>query len=293
MARSSSLVAQLTMRRAITSASSKRRRSRRPPAAQAPTGVALAYQRELRALVGSFWATALELLEPHLGTLADAGALARGDAAELVVRMDSPKLIGRLVKDIAVAHGVRFPESAVSQMALRFGKRAAEHNREQVNRQFRAVLGVDLPEPTSAIGQQLEAFRTQNVNLITRTTGENLHRIQELLERRSRQGARVEDLRRELVEQQGFSKSRAELIARDQVLKFNGELTQVRHREAGVDRYEWSTSGDERVRSEHAALDGTIHRWDDPPVVDQKRNRRHHPGEDFQCRCTAIPVIEF
>jgi SPP1 gp7 family putative phage head morphogenesis protein len=291
MARSSSLVAQLTMRRAITSASSKRRRARKPPAAQAPTGVALAYQRELRRYAEGFWATALEILAPHLEALAGSGTLSREDARE--VRLDSPKLIGRLIKDIAVAHGVRFPESAVSQMALRFGKRAAEHNREQVNRQFRAVLGVDLPEPATAIGQQLEAFRTQNVNLITRTTAENLHKIQELLERRSRQGARVEDLRRELVEQQGFSKSRAELIARDQVLKFNGELTQVRHREAGVDRYEWSTSGDERVREEHAALDGTIHRWDDPPVVDKKRNRRHHPGEDFQCRCTAIPVIEF
>jgi len=251
-------------------------------------GVAVDYQRELRGMIGELYDLALELLEPHLEEIA---APAHLDSRE--VRQDSPKLIGRIVKDIAVAYGQRFPESRISQMALRFGKRAAEWNRAEVAKQFKAVVSVDLPEPGEAVALQMEAFRSSNVNLITRMTREALDKIQETLERRSRQGARVEDLRRELMEQQGFSKSRAQLVARDQVLKYNGELTQLRHKEAGVERYEWSTSQDERVREEHAALNGTIQRWDDPPVVDRKRNRRHHPGEDFQCRCVAIPVFDF
>jgi hypothetical protein len=42
---------------------------------------------------------------------------------------------------------------------------------------------------------------------------------------------------------------------------------------------------DERVREEHAALEGQTFAWSSPPAVG-------HPGEDFQCRCVALPVID-
>jgi hypothetical protein len=42
-------------------------------------------------------------------------------------------------------------------------------------------------------------------------------------------------------------------------------------------RYIWRTVGDRRVRSEHAALDGTLRDFSDSP----------DPGDDFNCRCWA------
>jgi len=46
--------------------------------------------------------------------------------------------------------------------------------------------------------------------------------------------------------------------------------------------YIWRTSGDGKVRDSHAANNGKIFAWDDPPPTG-------HPGEDFGCRCTAEP----
>ena len=84
---------------------------------------------------------------------------------------------------------------------------------------------------------------------------------------------------------------RAQLLARDQIAKLNGDITQQQQQDAGVVEYVWSTSGDSRVRPSHAALNHKRFRWDDPPVVDEKTGRRCHPGKDYQCRCCALPVF--
>ncbi len=47
--------------------------------------------------------------------------------------------------------------------------------------------------------------------------------------------------------------------------------------------YIWRTRGDSKVRSEHAARDGQVFSWDDPP-------EGGHPGEAPNCRCTAEVV---
>ncbi len=46
--------------------------------------------------------------------------------------------------------------------------------------------------------------------------------------------------------------------------------------------YVWRCVGDERTRSEHEERDGEVFSWDEPP-------EGGHPGEDFGCRCLALP----
>lgn len=48
--------------------------------------------------------------------------------------------------------------------------------------------------------------------------------------------------------------------------------------------YIWRTSGDNKVRPSHAANNGRIFAWDNPPATG-------HPGEDFNCRCKAEPYV--
>lgn len=83
----------------------------------------------------------------------------------------------------------------------------------------------------------------------------------------------------------GVSESRLKLIARDQTSKAQGELSKIRQEALGVKRYMWSTSGDERVRASHRALDGQIFSWDNPPP-------EGHPGEAVNCRCIAAPLLD-
>ena len=48
--------------------------------------------------------------------------------------------------------------------------------------------------------------------------------------------------------------------------------------------YIWRTVSDDRVRSSHEERDGEIFAWDEPP-------EGGHPGEDYNCRCTAEPYV--
>ena len=59
-----------------------------------------------------------------------------------------------------------------------------------------------------------------------------------------------------------------------------------------MEEYAWSESGDGRVRDSHKHLNKKRFRWSDPPIVDAKTGRRCHPGQDYQCRCVALPVFD-
>jgi SPP1 gp7 family putative phage head morphogenesis protein len=71
------------------------------------------------------------------------------------------------------------------------------------------------------------------------------------------------------------------------VAKLNGKLTESRQRDIGVEGYIWRTVGDERVRETHESVDGDYYSWDNPP----SETDGNAPGEDYQCRCWAEPVL--
>ena len=48
--------------------------------------------------------------------------------------------------------------------------------------------------------------------------------------------------------------------------------------------YIWRTRRDDKVRPSHAANNGRVFSWNDPPETG-------HPGEDYGCRCTAEPFL--
>jgi SPP1 gp7 family putative phage head morphogenesis protein len=124
----------------------------------------------------------------------------------------------------------------------------------------------------------------------------SLHRVQiddfkHVLDDALERGVHVNNLRKTIQERYEVTRSKAALLARDQTLKLNGQITRVRQTSAGVERYRWISSRDERVRPAHKALHGTVQRWDTPPVVDPKTGRTAHPGEDYQCRCVPVPEL--
>ncbi len=49
--------------------------------------------------------------------------------------------------------------------------------------------------------------------------------------------------------------------------------------------YIWRTANDDKVRPAHAANEGKIFGWGNPPPTE-------HPGEDYNCRCTAEPYTQ-
>lgn len=139
---------------------------------------------------------------------------------------------------------------------------------------------------------ELAGYVADNVALIRSIPGKCLDQVGDLVASARLSDIREEDLRKAILERWSVSKSRAELIARDQIGKINARMTESKHAQVGIRRYTWSTSRDERVRDGHEDLEGTVHEYSNPPVVDEATGRRANPGEDYQCRCVAIPYLE-
>lgn len=146
------------------------------------------------------------------------------------------------------------------------------------------LLGIKPKDLAANIQDRIKAAREENVLLVENAERVYAQQVRDIFMDPDNFGLRVEELTQKLVERGNVSESRAELIARDQTLKLLGAINEERQTSAGVDQYEWSTSNDDRVREEHEALQGDIIDWSSPPAVG-------HPGEDFQCRCVAIPII--
>jgi SPP1 gp7 family putative phage head morphogenesis protein len=176
----------------------------------------------------------------------------------------------------------------------RAGQQLNLFNTREMNR----VLGINVRDIPGVQGE-LDQWRRLNVGLIESglmapSSSPSLRAgllgdVSDVIEMAHREGIRVEVLAQELVDRFGVSERRAELIARDQTLKLNGQINKHRQQAAGITKYTWGTSGDEQVRETHAALDGTTQSWDSPPEV--APGRFEHPGGDFQCRCVGIPII--
>lgn len=134
-----------------------------------------------------------------------------------------------------------------------------------------------------------EAWVQQNIDLIKSIDSRTMERIRQSLSDAIIQNVSSAELSKYLSEEiqklAGTTISRATLIGVDQVGKLNGMMTQYRQQYAGIDRYEWETAHDSRVRPAHRARQGKTYKWDEPPADG-------NPGVPIRCRCVALPVFD-
>lgn len=84
---------------------------------------------------------------------------------------------------------------------------------------------------------------------------------------------------------------RTTLVADQLASRVVAEVRQAVAVAAGAEEYRWVTMRDSRVRHDHSILDGRVFRFDSPPIVDTATGRRANPGEDYNCRCFAVPIL--
>lgn len=162
-------------------------------------------------------------------------------------------------------------------------------------RVVKSTLGIDLFEDYYNGGNYqrlVDDWIRENVNLIKSVPSESLDEMQKIVMDGWYNSRSTKDIMKDLQEQFGVSKGKAKLLAVDQTSKLNAKLTQYQQKDAGCEEYKWSSSGDGKVRDRHRELDGKTFSWDKPPIVDEDSGRRAHPGEDYYCRCIAIPVFK-
>lgn len=165
--------------------------------------------------------------------------------------------------------------------------------------QVKSNLKIDIAHLLQQHGleREMELALARNISLITNLTEQVATKIEQSVLVAALEGKSVATLTGELIAIGGFGATRARLIARDQLAKWTGELNRIRQTQLGITSYVWSTSLDERVRGNpsgkypnakpsHWAKEGKEFKWADPP------KDTGHPGNDYQCRCTARAVIE-
>lgn len=94
----------------------------------------------------------------------------------------------------------------------------------------------------------------------------------------------LNDRRRIFKEVGNLSGYKLRRITRDQSNKLTGALNIHRLSQAGLNKYMWSTSQDERVRPAHASREGLIFELTTGTGVPGDM----HPGQAIQCRCVAV-----
>lgn len=181
--------------------------------------------------------------------------------------------------------------------------KTADEAMEFGNKEFSRILdkGIHVNLPTSAPwwNDMKASWVEDNYTLITSNAKNYVSKINTLTEQAIVNGMSPGQLKKEILSAtESLSAKHCRLLARDQMGKLNGQITQAQMEEIGLDMYVWSTAFDDRVRDSHAVMEGILCRWDDASVCSYDGGKtwvprpsnavQLHPGQDIQCRCVGL-----
>lgn len=215
-------------------------------------------------------------------------------------------LISEIFKSLRVSSSFGVKEGVVADLVSSMAKRTVAFNGNQYDRVFKSVLGVNPVSSENWLEPKVAAFTDTNINLIKSIPEDYLDSLESMVRATVEQGITSGELKKQILHDISFKPSekfvkksggvgtrkinprtRARLIARDQIQKFNGSLNELRQKESGVNKYVWRNtfSNSPWKREEHSAREGDIYSWGSPPPDG-------HPGVAINCNCWAEPVLE-
>lgn len=263
------------------------------PRQKPPARIENDYYKYLRGIVEQTIAS-LRPLVAELPSLMASAARERADAD----RQDAGegKRVRELIERARARMNAAVPTDELDDIAERIAQRVSSHNREQLGRQIRAVLGTDVFTDDPKLRALVDSFASENVALIKDVPAKLMAEIEQSTTRAIAEAKPHRELAKDLEARFGYHRKRARLIARDQVGKLYGQINAERQKSIGVERFIWRTVGDVRVRGtpggpfanaepSHYDREGEIYDYDDPPDGEL-------PGVPILCRCYPEPVFE-
>lgn len=222
-------------------------------------------------------------LEPKLEGLTKGALQARGFRVD-----DEQDELRAILEAAGVAWTREWGDKILERVAATFGERLDAHNLQQFRITVHRSAGVDVPGSAPHIEALMRDHIRANVDLIKTIPATYFAQVRDVVERGWREGKLTPAIADEIAERGDVARSRAEVIARDQMNKLNGQLDRDRTLAILGDeaQAQWSTAKDGRVRPSHAALEGRIY-----SVIDGVGGRARFPGHEVQCRCIGIPVM--
>lgn len=234
-------------------------------------------------------------------------AVLRGDGAEAVIRRDAAagesfalmvQSLNGWVNAYISDDGEKKLRSPVYMGLGDVAESAFRFNGGQYAKSVKSALGISFPSDEAWWSGARKLWQDTNYQIIRSDIQKYIADINSATEQAVVNGWSHKALAERIMALDAkITKSRANFIARDQMGKLNGTITQKRMQDIGLTMYEWGSSNDERVRESHAVMDGKLCRWDDATVYSEDGGKTWkprpagavlmHPGMDYQCRCTA------
>lgn len=248
-----------------------------------PNAAAVSYSRDIRKMILALSKETIALYEKHI-------------EPELQSRSDAQQYeqdgifdnIGKMLSSLSVAVKKIFTQHRTERIAKSFLNNVNRFNKHNIERQL-SVRGIALSPLETWLKDFMNRKINENVGYITTIADDYLDDVEKIIRDGVNSGITAKQMRKQLMERVKVTESRAQFIAVDQTGLILGQMTAERHQNIGIERFQWDTSGDERVRDSHRELDGEVFSYDDPPTVG---GRKVLPGEDYRCRCVAIPVFD-
>jgi SPP1 gp7 family putative phage head morphogenesis protein len=155
------------------------------------------------------------------------------------------------------------------------------------------TLGLELRQELIAAptGMLVRQYLGEQVGLITSLPLDAAKRVHELTLEGIVNATRAKEISQMIMASGEVTRSRANLIARTEVARTASLVTQSRAEHVGSLGYIWRSVGDSDVRPKHKELNGTFHRWSEPPISGE-RGERAHAGQIYNCRCYPEPVLD-
>lgn len=259
-----------------------------------PMSVASKYQAEIEALIRPMakeYERELRELFDQLG-----GQIMGGDSAyamDASLASQARILFGWLGRKYAKLFAQR-ADTLTKRMIGRVDK-AAKASLEDSLRKASGYLTLKVPDMPGALADKITAATVENVALIKSIPQQYHDRIVSAVMVSVQTGGKgAADVMKEIRHIGGLSEKRAHLIATDQTRKVTSAMNAERAKSVGMRKFRWLHSGGSAdPRELHVQMNGRVFDYDDPPIIDRKTGERGYPGQLINCRCVAIPVIDF
>lgn len=172
-----------------------------------------------------------------------------------------------------------------------FVNQMERENTRRTNNSFKGKVDLKLQEfllskKNATLKKRTEKLRKEYTESITSANRAYSDRVQAALYEKL--GNPNVNARKKITRARGIVTRRIKNTVANQSHELNATLNKVKQRALGVRRYIWQTREDDVVRHSHELVNKRIFEYGKPPA----ETGRLEPGEDFGCRCIAIPIVE-
>ena len=173
-------------------------------------------------------------------------------------------------------------EDVLDQLEFDFRRTIAGHDLIAIPAQF-----------TPEMREEIASDWAENLDLYIKSwSDENILKLREEIESPILTGGRAASLQAVIARNYAVSKAKAKFLAHQETSLLLSKYREARYKSIGVRRYTWRGAMDQRERPDHKELEGKVFDFKSPPVTNRKTGARHNPGEDWGCRCLAVPLVE-